>query len=288
MQSELNLINELPFEIMISFTVIISLHKSDRADWFYQAASSVLEQTCPPTYMLVTIDGDLLPDQESKLLELKENYKTIVISEVRSKAVNSRGVLLGKAVKKCETQLVAIMDADDMALKDRFEKQLRAFAENPELDVLGGWVEEISPYDDQHSMIRTVPAKQVEILSFAKYRNPINNMTVMFKRDSVLAAGNFEGMQNFADYWLWVRMLNSGAVFGNISEVLVRARAAEDMIGRRSGVKYAISEIRFYLHGTKIGFLSTTNAIIAILTRVPLRLLPQQTLFAVFKKFLRQ
>jgi len=273
---------------MISFTVIISLHKSDRADWFYQAAVSVLEQTHPPSFMLVTIDGELLPDQESMLVELKAKYATVMITEVRSQAVNSRGILLGKAVEKCETELVAIMDADDIALNDRFQRQLRAFEHKPELDVLGGWVEEISPYDDTHSLLRTVPTTQSDIVTFAKYRNPINNMTVMFKRDSVLDAGNFVGMQNFADYWLWVRMLNSGAIFGNIAEVLVRARAAEDMIGRRSGIKYAASEIRFYLHSRQIGFLSTTDAIFAIITRVPLRLLPRKALFVVFKKFLRQ
>lgn len=273
---------------MVPFTVIISLHKSDRADWFYEAASSVLEQTHSPTYMLITIDGDLLSDQESIIHKLRAQYEAVIITEVRSETVNSRGVLLGKAVEKCETEFVAIMDADDIALSDRFEKQLNAFEENPKLDVLGGWVQEISPYDDKHSLLRIVPQQHSDIVSFAKYRNPINNMTVMFKRDSVLAAGNFEGMQNFADYWLWVRMLNSGSIFGNLAEVLVRARAAEDMIDRRSGIKYAISEIRFYIRCNKIGYFSAIHALAVVLTRVPLRFLPQRVLNIFFKRFLRR
>jgi len=272
---------------MIPFTVIISLHKTDRAVWFYEAASSVLDQTCPPNYMLITIDGDLLPDQEAILVELKSNYRDVMISEVRRKAVNSRGVLLGEAVNECQTELVAIMDADDIALKDRFQKQLNMFTENSELDVVGSWVEEISPRDETHSTLRIVPHRHSDIYAFAKYRNPINNMTVMFKKKSVLAAGNYQGMQNFADYWLWIRMLESGAVFGNLSEVLVRARAAEAMIERRSGVKYVISEANFYRHCHKVGFLSAPYALLMFFVRAPLRLLPKYLLAAFFRIFLR-
>jgi len=129
---------------MSSFSVIISIYKTDRVDWFEQAARSVLDQTCKPTEMLITVDGELPNEHESVLCKLKSEYAAEVnISEVRRKAVNSRGVLLGDAVLRCKTKLIAIMDADDIAMSNRFEKQLKVFSENPGLDVLGGWVEEM-------------------------------------------------------------------------------------------------------------------------------------------------
>lgn len=270
-----------------NFSVIISLHKSDRADWFLEAAYSVLEQTVPPKTMFVTVDGELLSEHEFALNELKSRYSEIEIREVRRPQVNSRGVLLGEAVKEASDELIAIMDADDIAEPDRFARQLKYFHDNSSLDVVGGWIEEISPEDPKYLSLKKVPCEHAEIESYAKFRNPINNMTVMFKRNSVISAGNYVGKPNFADYWLWVRMLANGAKFSNIPEVLVRARAAEGMVDRRRGVQYLRSELNFIMSCHRLGFLSFSQAIFITVFRAPLRLLPNRVLGFVFNKFLR-
>ena len=53
------------------------------------------------------------------------------------------------AVAHAKYDWVAIMDADDIALPDRFEKQLAYIAEHPEVAVIGGQIEEFidSPYN---------------------------------------------------------------------------------------------------------------------------------------------
>jgi len=271
----------------VDFSVIISLHRSDRADWFWEAALSVLDQTVVPKTLLVTIDGDLPGSHESTLLALKARYPNIEVLEIRHSAVNSRGVLLGKAVCEASSELLAIMDADDIAEPNRFSKQLKYFRDQPELDVVGSWVEEISSEDATHSNLKKVPCEHIDIRRYAKYRNPVNNMTVMFKRKAVISAGNYQGKVNFADYWLWVRMLSNGAIFANIPEVLVRARAAKSMIDRRRGVGYMRSEIDFFRSCYKLGFLTKTQAFTAGGVRAPLRLLPNWALSFIFNRFLR-
>jgi hypothetical protein len=49
-------------------------------------------------------------------------------------------------------------------------------------------------------------------------------MTVMFRRKAVLLAGNYQPMQGFEDYYLWVRMVMSGSHLANLDDILVYAR----------------------------------------------------------------
>lgn len=260
---------------MDHFSVIISLHKSDNAVWFEQAWRSIVEQSAKPSVVYVTIDGDLTQEIETELSNLKKNDAHIDIVEVRHAGVNSRGILLGMAVEACATELIAIMDADDISHKDRFEKQLAVFSDDERLDVLGSAVEEICPNEPELKTLKSVPCDTEEINSYAKYRNPINNMSVMFKRSAVLAAGNYQHMPNFADYWLWVRMLVNGARFRNISEPLLTVRAGRSMLNRRRGINYAKSEIEFYRQCRNIRFLRGYEAFTVALLRVPLRLIPK-------------
>ena len=40
-------------------------------------------------------------------------------------------------------------------------------------------------------------------------RNPINHVTVMFKKDSILEVGNYENLPYFEDYYLWCKLIKS-------------------------------------------------------------------------------
>ena len=63
-------------------------------------------------------------------------------------------------------------------------------------------------------------------------------MTVMFKKDEVLEAGNYKQFYHNEDYYLWVRMYLNGGNFYNIPEILVDVRINEKFYGRRGGLKY--------------------------------------------------
>ena len=78
-----------------------------------------------------------------------------------------------------------------------------------------------------------------EIRRYGRYRNPVNHMTVMMRKDDVLRAGNYQHFPNLEDYELWSRMLADGMVFYNLPEVLVRMRNNSDVIIRRGGIAYA-------------------------------------------------
>jgi hypothetical protein len=88
------------------------------------------------------------------------------------------------------------------------------------------------------------------------------------------------------DYDLWARMLVNGARFANISEILVKARAGDEMYERRAGWEYAREELRLQREFLALGFISPLQALRNVIFRVPIRFVPNiirayvyQTLF---------
>jgi len=149
-----------------------------------------------------------------------------------------------KGLSECRNNLVALMDADDLSLPTRFEKQLERFAEDPDLSIVGGQITEFSGTPDHITGIRQVPVDNDAIRNYMKKRCPMNQVTVMFKKDAVERAGGYIDWYCEEDYYLWARMALNNCIFGNVKDVLVNVRVGNDMSTRRGGMKYFRSEAK--------------------------------------------
>lgn len=161
--------------------------------------------------------------------------------------VTNRGLgkALNEGLKYCSHELVARMDTDDIAMPERFEKQLAVFKKYPDIDVVGAWINEFEDNVSNIKSVRKLPELPDDIRQFAKRRNPINHPVVMFRKSAVLAAGGYRHFPLFEDYYLWIRMLMNGAKFYNIQESLLYFRFSSEMFKRRGGWKYMINELHF-------------------------------------------
>ena len=101
--------------------------------------------------------------------------------------------------------------------------------------------------------IRKVPLTGEKIRKYAKFRNPMNHVTVCMKREVLLGVGNYENVLWHEDYYLWIKMLISGYKLQNLPEVSVHVRAGS-FTSRRSGLKYLQSEIAFIQKCYELGF----------------------------------
>ena len=86
------------------------------------------------------------------------------------------------------------MDADDISVPDRFEKQIKAYEENPHIAVIGGQINEFIGSQDNIVGTRIVPIADADIKKYLKGRCPMNLVTVMFRKDYVQAVGRLSGM----------------------------------------------------------------------------------------------
>ncbi len=224
------------------YSVLMAVYAKDRPDRFTAALNSMIEQTCPPDEIVIVKDGPLGNDLELVLTIFMTEFPGLI--HVEANEINlGLGPALNKGVNACRNELIARMDADDISRKDRIEKQLQVFAEDPSLSVCGGIIREFYDDDtDDTAGYRVVPEDDEAIKEYLKTRCPFNHMTVMFRKSEVLKAGNYQDLLYNEDYLLWIRMMQAGCVFRNIQEVLVDVRAGRDMYARRGGTDYFNSE----------------------------------------------
>lgn len=144
----------------------------------------------------------------------------------------------------CTHSLVALMDADDISLPNRFFHQLEAFSKNREIDIVGGQITEFISNPNNIVGRRVVPETDQEIKKYMKKRCPMNQVSVMFKKDFVDYVGGYIDWYCEEDYYLWIRMAQANGVFLNVKNTLVNVRVGDEMSARRGGWKYFSSEAK--------------------------------------------
>lgn len=270
----------------MKFSLLMSVYRYDDSDFFEQALISVEASSVKPLDFVLVCDGQLT----AKLDHIIDDYCTkLPINLVRLPSNVGLGKALQVGVTHCHYDWIARFDADDICHLDRFSKQIAFIKEHPEIDVIGGQVIEfIHDPNEINVNKKSVPTNHDQIYNYAKSRNPINHMTVMFRKSAVLEAGNYQHAPLYEDYDLWVRMLIKGFKFVNIDDVLVYVRAGDNMYRRRGGVSYAQQEIKMQHSFYKLGFLSFLQLIKNLILRIPIRLIPSSIRGLIYSKILRQ
>lgn len=170
--------------------------------------------------------------------------KDIKFNTIRLKENKGHGRARQISIRNAKYDLVALMDSDDLCVPNRFELQLKVFKANPEIGVLGGQIIEFKDNVRNVTGMREVPLMDKEIKKYIKKRCPFNQMTIMFSKQKVLAAGGYLDWYCDEDYYLWLRMYLMNYTFANIKDVLCYVRVNSDMYRRRGGKKYFESERR--------------------------------------------
>lgn len=253
------------------FSVLISIYISDSFECVKSAIDSVIDQSLPPSQLVIVLDGPVATQVRSFVFAI-EQRRSISCTVIELE----RNVGLGNALKlgidACSFDLVARMDADDISVRSRFEQQITFLRQNPEVSVVGGNIIEF----DSDTILgqRIVKRNSGEVSDMFRIRNGINHVTVMFRKADVLAAGSYRDFPSYEDYDLWIRMVNHSFLLANIDSVLVFVRAGDDMIKRRSGLHYLKKDFRFFWHLKQIEFINIGDLLKALLVRVPVRMCP--------------
>ena len=266
----------------MKFSILMSVYHKETPEYFNRAMHSIWDdQTIKPNEIILVQDGLLTDELYSAITDWKkiigEAFKTIPLE---------KNVGLGDALniglKACTFDLVARMDTDDICSPDRFEKQLNVF-KNSDVDICSSWVSEFDVDEAKIVSYRKLPEKHEGIVKFAKKRSPVNHPAVMYKKLIVQSAGGYKKMMWCEDYYLWGRMILKGAKFYNIQEPLVNMRAGYGQLERRSGIKYALSEIKLQKEFLKLGFVNYFEFIRNVSVRFIARIVPKKMVEIIYK-----
>ena len=233
------------------FSVSMCVYHGDDVAHFQTAVESVLTQSCLPEEIILVVDGPV-PEPLEEVISVYE--KNPLFRVLRLEKNCGHGAARRAGLEACRCDLVALMDADDICVPERFALQMAAFEAHPEACVIGGQIEEFIGTPQQTVGKRVVPLTDVEIKAYLKKRCPFNQVTVMLRKQTVHEAGGYLDWYCDEDYYLWLRLFLAGGFFANVPETLVMVRVSEDMYARRGGWKYFQSEARLqkYMYRQKI------------------------------------
>lgn len=216
-----------------NYSVLMSVYYKDQPIWLKEAIESIVNQKLMTNDFVIVEDGKLTEELENIILYYENKYSFINV--IRNNKNSGLGHALSLGLPKCKNEIIARMDADDISTPDRFEIELATI--NKGFDLVGSDIYEFENSINNIKYIKKMPETKEEIIKYSKKRNPFNHPTVMFKKHTILQAGNYRNDYRSEDYDLWLRVININANVCNIPMCLVYMRTSSDFYSRRGGIK---------------------------------------------------
>ena len=198
-------------------SVIMGVYNGER--YLPDAIKSILDQTLTDFEFIIINDGST--DRSREIV--------MSFSDPRIKPVDNEKNLglvatLNRGLELANGKYIARMDADDIALPNRLQRQVDYMEQHPEMVVSGTSVELFNDAEVHSIWKVTVDPRSIamQLLFVPCFCHPsailrgevIRKHQIRYSKDYVHAE----------DYELWIRLLRSGFNIGNLSEVLLRYR----------------------------------------------------------------
>lgn len=268
---------------MEKYSVLMSLYKKERPDYFRLALRSMISQTVKPDEIVLVEDGPLTDDLY-KVVEEYKPYLHIVINKHNL----GLGLALNEGLKACRNELIARMDTDDISKPDRCEKQLQRFKERPELAIVGSHIDEFMGETYNVISQRRVPITFEEIYNYARRRSAFNHPAVMYRKSAVLSEGGYSDLKRNQDVDLFGRMLFKGYKAENIDASLLWFRISDELSQRRKSWENTWSYIATIKKFWKLGYSSFGDYATVAIAQIGMFILPAKIQNWIYKKFLRR
>lgn len=265
----------------------MSIYIKEKPENVDQCFKSLLKQTVLANEWVVVEDGPLTEEMYNLLDIYQANYPGL-IKRIPLPKNQGLGLALRRGILECTNEIIARMDTDDIAREDRFEKQIKCFESDTELDICGSHIIEFEGSIHNVLSKRKVPLTHKDIANYQKQRSAFNHMTVMYKKSAVIRAGNYEDCPLMEDDMLWVRMLISGSHCCNVDDYLVYARTGVEMIKRRGGWSYFKKYKRARKRILLTGYIGWYDYAKTIIIQFFVSLIPDSLRLLIFLKVLRK
>lgn len=271
----------------MKFSVLMVTYKLENPDYLYQSLGCVFNQTLVPNEVVLILDGKV-PNTLLEVIDYYKNKYPKIFRVIKFKKHSDLGTCLKKGVNYCKYDIIARMDSDDYCVNNRFEKQIEILKNNKEIDMVGSLTYESTNNINEIIHKKVLPQHDDEIKKMIKVRNPFCHPSVMFRKQAVLSAGNYEKKLYFEDYYLWCKMTLNNCKFYNIQEYLITMRSDKEFINRRGGYKYCKHTYDFEKSIYKLGIITKSEFLKNCCYRFFVALIPSKFRRMIYKYILRR
>lgn len=255
-------------------SVIMSVYNGEK--WLKAAIESIISQT-HDNWEFIIIDDNSNTATKSIIAEYSDNLKFKIISN-KSRAGLTKN--LNTAIAYCKGEYIARMDADDISLPARFEKQLSLMQKKNNVSVVCSFVELINENNKSGNIWKddrkaNSPAKIKRMLPF---RNCIAHPTVMFRKNILADYKYNENQVDSQDWDMWLQLSAAGKLIEKINEPLLLYRVHVQSVTFTSLEKSVFLKksrvykeyLRVVWHKKKFNFFNTKVMIAFLLNSVKL------------------
>lgn len=269
----------------MEFDVILNCYSKNTSSEFERCIDSIKAQTRLPENLIIVADGELSSALWSSIEKVIEEISQFeVILSCTGPICIGLGPARNLGFACVSSPLFAVMDCDDEACIDRFNRQVSVFASNETVDVVGGFIKEVGL---KKSYVRRVPTNDSDIMSFIKFRSPMNHVTCMFRSSSFELVDGYRDMRYVEDYDLFVRMIACGLRLFNINQVLVNVHIGIGGYERRRSLEKLGSEIRLGRTLYSFGLVNVFEFITFVLIKTIIVIAPLSIIKLIYEKILR-
>lgn len=227
--------------------VILPVYKNDNFSYIKLSFDSILNQKYSNVHLYVGVDGPVSDDLKKCLkdYEKMDNVSFSWFNENRGLAIVLNDLL--DICFKDGYEYIARMDADDISLPERISKQITYLKLHPEIDIVGGAIEEIDENSKSHGKIIFYPETPMGCYEFFSRRNPHAHPAVMFRKRYFDKAGckyRPDYRQN-QDTMLWFDGMSKGTKHANLPDVVLKFRFTNSLFKkRRNGWAFAKKQLQ--------------------------------------------
>jgi glycosyltransferase involved in cell wall biosynthesis len=217
----------------------MSVHNGER--WLDMAIQSIVQQTYT-NWEFIIIDDASNEATQNILNKYKHDAKFRI---VRTETNNGLTKNLNLAIDMCRGEFIARMDADDVSLPGRFQKQVVFFQQFPQTDVVAGFIEFIDENGNSKGIWKE-DRKYItheQIRKILPWRNCIAHPSVMIRK-KIFDEFNFNEKQVHSQDWdLWLRLADHGKIFDKVAETILLYRVHENSTTSLSNKGFALKKM---------------------------------------------
>ncbi len=205
-------------------SVLMSVYNSE--EYLAESIKSILNQTFKNFEFLIIDDGST-----DKSLEIISSYNDKRIVLIKNKNNLGLAASLNKGMKLAKGKYIARMDADDIALPTRLDKQFSFMENNRDIDISGSYVQFFG--NDRDTIVK-YPLENEDIKARLIFNCAFAHPVVILRKNSFLDKNLFydKAVKHAEDYELWSRVAQSCRM-ANIPEVLLRYRLHKDQVSKK-------------------------------------------------------
>lgn len=209
-------------------SVIMSTYKEDER-LLRESIESILNQTYRDFEYIIILD---YPDNDvhKSVIEeyaLKDDRIHFYINEKNMGLTDS----LNRGLSLCHGEYIARMDADDISLPDRLERQVK-YLEKNHYDLIGGITEMINENGSLLYSIKSVPTDPKKINKALRYSQCIAHPTWLGRNEVFEKNSGYRHMPLCEDYDFTLRAVLNGFVISNLNEPVLKYRMTSNSISR--------------------------------------------------------